>query len=81
MDDEDRGILGNLQATGDDVRQVWERAVLFAMKNHSKAGVPVASWDWDEGEVVLTPADDTPIPQEPALANGLGTAHEFKHTS
>jgi hypothetical protein len=70
MDNEGRGILGDWQATGEEIRQAWERAAVAAMEEHRKTGVPVATWDWENGRVILIPADDLDIPNEHSLAGG-----------
>jgi hypothetical protein len=73
MDSEGQGILGNPQATGEQVRQAWERAAMAAMENHRRTGVPVATWDWEHAQVALIPADDASINDEHAVVDGIST--------
>jgi hypothetical protein len=70
MDNEGRGILGDPEATGEQIRQAWEQAAVAAMEQHRRTGVPVATWDWENGRVLLIPADEIPVPDEHSLAVG-----------
>jgi hypothetical protein len=70
MDNEGRGILGDPDATGEQIRQAWERAAIAALERHRSTGVPVATWDWENGRVVLIPADEIAVPDEHSLAGG-----------
>ena len=64
MDHEGRGILGDWHASGEQIRQAWERAAVAAMEEHRRTGVPVATWDWENGRVALIPADEISVPDE-----------------
>jgi hypothetical protein len=64
MDKDGKGILGDWEATGEQIRQAWEYAALKAMEEHRRTGVPVATWDWETSRVVIVSADEFPLPDE-----------------
>jgi len=68
MNGDGKGILGDWQATGEDIRQAWEKATIAAVEIHRRTGVPMACWDWENGRVVLIPADQVPVPDEVSIA-------------
>jgi hypothetical protein len=68
MDDHGKGILGHSDVTGEEIRQAWEFAASKAMEGHRRTGVPVTTWDWENQRVLLIPADQFPLPDEPTLA-------------
>jgi hypothetical protein len=76
MDNHDKGILGDRQASGERIRQAWEYAALAAMEEHRKSGVPVVTWDWDNNQILSIPADEVPLPDEHSLAEKSVTAGE-----
>lgn len=69
MADDERGILGNPQATGEQIRMAWEQAALTAMQVHLKTNVPVATWDWENGQVVMLSPEDESISQPHAMTD------------
>ncbi len=71
MDNEARGILGKTHATAEDIRLAWEQAALTAMEKHRSLNVPVATWDWENHQVVSISPDDPAIPTEQEIASGL----------
>jgi hypothetical protein len=68
MDDDAKGILGNIDATGERIRRAWEQASVAAMRKHRETGVPVATWDWENGKVLMIPAEEIVAADDHALA-------------
>ncbi len=58
MSDRDHATLSDHDASPEGVRRAWEDAALRAMVSHAEAGVPVTTWDWENGRVVQVPASD-----------------------
>jgi hypothetical protein len=68
MDDHGKGILGNPEVTGEEIRRAWEYAASKAMDEHRRTGVPVTTWDWENQRVLLIPADEIPQYDEQTFA-------------
>lgn len=75
MSDNGRGILGDPEATGEQIRRAWEHAAVEAMKVHQRTGVPVTTWDWENNRIVQIPADEIII-SNGHLVGGKSTSSE-----
>jgi hypothetical protein len=64
MDDQVRGILGNRDATAEEVAEAMGHAIREAVRDHKRAGNPIAVWDWEKNEVVIVPPEEIVIPDE-----------------
>jgi hypothetical protein len=64
MDDQGRGILGKRDATSDEIAKAMGYAIREAVRDHKRAGNPIAVWDWDKNEVVIVPPEEIAIPDE-----------------
>jgi predicted ABC-type ATPase len=64
MDDRGRGILGNWDATSDEIAKAIGHAIREAVRDHRRAGNPIAVWDWDKNEVKIIPPEEIAIPDE-----------------
>ena len=75
MTDNGKGILGDPEVTGEQIRQAWEYAAVEAMEVHKRTGVPVTTWNWETNRIVMVPADEIPTPAENTLS-GKAALHE-----
>ena len=66
-----KGVLGEPEVTGEQIRQAWEHAALEAMEVHRRTGVPVTTWDWESNRIVIVPADEIPISVENSLSGNV----------
>ena len=57
-----KGILGNPNATYEDIRLAMGEAIYLAMREHKRLGVPAATMI--DGKVVLIPPEEIVIPEE-----------------
>jgi hypothetical protein len=64
VSDKGRGILGNPNATGEEIRHAMGVAIHRALREHKRAGNPVATWDWDRNEVRIIQPEDLEIPDD-----------------
>lgn len=65
MKDKGRGILGNIEnVTSDDIRQAMEAAIYDALRDHKRAGNPIAVWDWENECVKIIPPEEIVIPED-----------------
>ena len=62
MNDDGRGILGNPEATTEEIREAMGVAIYAALREHKKAGVPAVTWDYETNRVVLVPPDEIVVP-------------------
>jgi hypothetical protein len=60
MTDNGKGVVGEPEVTGEQIRQAWEYAAVAAMDSHRDSGVPVTTWDWENQRIVVIPAQDLP---------------------
>ena len=51
-----RPAIGIRQAMGDAIRE--------AVRDHKRAGNPIAVWDWEKNEVVIVPPEKINVPDE-----------------
>ena len=56
MNDDGKGVLGNREATSEQIRAAWEHAALAALEVHERNGEPVVTWDRENHRVLLVPA-------------------------
>jgi hypothetical protein len=68
MSEKGKGVLGDPEVTGEQIRQAWEYAALEAMQEHRRTGVPVTTWDWETNRIVMVSADEFPMPDEQTVA-------------
>ncbi len=78
MDDDGKGILGDSEATGEQIRQAWEYAALVAMQEHRRTEVPVVTWDWENHRVALIPAEEFPLPEGRSMAGKSAPDEEIR---
>ncbi len=79
MDDQGRGILGNRDATSDEIAKAMGYAIREAVRDHKRAGNPIAVWDWDKCEVLIVPPEKIAIPDEDhVMDESLETRDERK---
>lgn len=76
MDNNGEGILGDRQATSEQIREAWEYAALAAMREHRTSGEPVVTWDWENNRVALIPADEIALPDGHPLVKKAVSAGE-----
>jgi hypothetical protein len=62
MSHDGKGILGNREATGEEIRQAMGHAIYAALREHKRVGIPAATWR--NGRVVLVPPEAIVIPAE-----------------
>ncbi len=62
MDKDGKGILGNWDATSEEIRQAMGHAIYAALRKHKQDGVPAATMR--DGRVILVPPDEIVIPDE-----------------
>jgi hypothetical protein len=68
MSDNGRGILGNWDATGAEIRDALVQAVENAVREHKRAGRPVIVWDRDRDEIVSLAPDQIVVNDEPVAS-------------
>jgi hypothetical protein len=61
---EGRGILANLDCTQEELSEAWSEAISMALRNHKRAGVPVATWDQSNHRVLLISPEELSIPSD-----------------
>jgi hypothetical protein len=64
MDDHGEGILGKRDATGQEIADAMGYAFREAAREYKRAGIPIATWDWDRNEVVIVPPEEIAIPEK-----------------
>lgn len=74
MSDPGKGILGDWDATGDQVRGALQRAVNLALREHKQAGNSIVVWDREEDRTVVVPPDQIVI--EDGSPEGAVTAED-----
>ena len=75
MRDDGKGILGDWDATGDEIRDAMEVAVRNALREHKRAGHSVVVWDREKDEIVVLQPGQIEVPDdsiEGTYANGIG---------
>ncbi len=66
MNDDEKGILRDWDASGAEIRQAMGHAISAALGEHKRAGNSVAVWDWETERVVIVPAHEIVVPDEAA---------------
>ena len=64
MSDDGKGILGDWDATGEEIRQAMGRAISAALGEHKRAGNSVAVWDSETERVAIVPPEEIVLPDE-----------------
>jgi hypothetical protein len=64
MDDKGKGILGNWDATSEEIRQAMGHAIYMALREHKRAGIPAVTWDREHQRVVVVPPEEIVLPPE-----------------
>ncbi|HMB08421.1 MAG TPA: hypothetical protein VKP69_32410 [Isosphaeraceae bacterium] len=64
MDNHGRGILGKRDATGEEIRQAMGYAIREAVRDHKRAGNPIAVRDWGKNGIVIVPPEEINVPDE-----------------
>jgi len=57
-----KGILGNPDATAEEISQAMGEGIYLAMREHKRQGVPAAIMI--DGKVVIVPPEEIVIPEE-----------------
>jgi hypothetical protein len=65
MRDDGKGILGNWDATGREVRDAMEVAVRKAILEHKRAGRSVVVWDRENDRIVTLSPEQIEVADEP----------------
>ncbi len=76
MNENGRGILGNRDATGEEIRRAMEHAVFAALREHKRIGNPVAVWDWENDRVAIVPPEQIELPAEYEVKAEAATARD-----
>lgn len=66
MREDGKGVLGDWDATGNEVRDALEVAVQNALREHKRAGRSVVVWDREKDEIVVLKPEEIDVPDEPA---------------
>jgi hypothetical protein len=69
MDEHGKGILGKRDATGQEIADAMGYAFREAAGEYKRAGIPIATWDWEKNEVVLISPEEIVIPDENEVAD------------
>jgi hypothetical protein len=64
MDNHGKGILRKRDATGQEIADAMGYAFREAAREYKRAGIPIATWDWEKNEVVIIPPDKIVVPDE-----------------
>jgi hypothetical protein len=64
MRDQGREELDLRTATGQEIEQAMTRGVKAALREHKRAGNPVAIWDRENDRVILVPPEEIVLPDE-----------------
>ncbi len=76
MRDDGKGILGDWDATGAEIRDALEVAVQEALREHKRSGRSVVVWDRETDQTVILGPDQIDVPGDPidkeAHSNGVG---------
>lgn len=72
MTDNEKGILGRWDATGEQIRDVLQQAVNLALREHKQAGHSIVVWDRVEDRIVTLPADQIEIPDTDTTVSNAG---------
>jgi hypothetical protein len=76
MDDHGKGILGNRDATSQEIAEAMGYAFREAARKYKRAGIPIATWDWEKNEVVLIPSEEIVIPDEDDVVDEKAEARD-----
>jgi len=68
MSDEGKGILGDWDANGEEIRRAMGHAISAALGEHKRAGNSVAVWDWKNERVEIVPPEEIVVPDEAAAS-------------
>lgn len=75
MRDDSRGVLGDWDATGSEIRDALEIAVRKALLEHKRAGQSVVVWDRDNDQTIILKPDAIDVSEDPidagARPNGV----------
>jgi hypothetical protein len=69
-----KGILGNWEATSEEIRQAMGEAIYIALREHKRLGIPAATMR--NGKVVLVPPEEIVIPEEYMEHEELESKHD-----
>ena len=61
MNDLGKGILGDREATGEQIREAMGHAIDAALRAHKQARNPVAVWDWERQCVAWIPPEEIEV--------------------
>lgn len=64
MNDHGKGILGRMDATGEEIADAMGFAFRQAAREHKRAGNPLPTWDWENNRVVMVPPEEIQVPDE-----------------
>lgn len=67
-----RGILGNWEATGEQIRRAMGHAIAKTLSEHKEAGRSVVMWDREHDRIVIVPPDEINVPEAVEETNGSG---------
>jgi hypothetical protein len=62
-----KGILGNWEATSEDIRLAIAEGIYAALRKHKEKGVEAVTWR--EGRIVLIPPEEIQVPDEEDAAS------------
>ena len=75
MRDDGKGILGDWDATGAEIRDALDVAIQEALREHKRACQSVVVWDREKDEIVVIQPAQIEVPNdstEEARSNGVG---------
>jgi hypothetical protein len=67
MSEDGKGILGDWDATGEEIRQAMGDAINAALREHKRAGHSVVVWE--DGRIVVVPPEEIVVPDEEDVAS------------
>jgi hypothetical protein len=67
MSEDGRGILGNPDATGEEIRQAMGNAINAVLREHKRAGHSVVVWE--DGRTIVVPPEEIVVPEEEDVAH------------
>lgn len=73
MNDRGQGLLSDWDADDDEVAEAMGHAISDALREHRRAGVSIAVWDWDQDRVVIVPPEEIVVPDDVAVEATTGT--------
>ena len=76
MNDRGRGILSDWNADDDAIAEAMGHAISDALREHRRAGVSIAVWDWDQERVVITPPEEIVVADDAAVEATTGVERD-----